>query len=310
MSLRGPRRRRSGRGRIVVLGVFAVLAAGVWAAGAAAGGGAQPRLSRGQEVVPAYEGWERNADGSFNLVFGTMNRNWEEELDIPIGVANHVEPGGPDRGQPTRFLPRRNRFLFRVRAPADFGAGEVVWTLTSPNGETKRAYATLHPDYYIDDLVLQRNNGAPAAAELLVNQAPVLAVDGGTTRNAVTGRPLTLTARVRDDGLLTPAALPPTDPERPGRVTKNAARGLRLAWFVYRGAGHVTFEPPQFRVWEDTREGADSPWAPGWTVPALPPDGRWEVRATFGAPGTYVLRCLAHDGGLSAAQDVTVVVER
>ena len=103
MSLRGPRRRRSGRGRVVVLGVLAVLAvlaAGVWTAGAA-----QPRLSRGQEVVPAYEGWERNADGSFNLVFGTMNRNWEEELDIPIGPANHVEPGGPDRGQPTHFLP-------------------------------------------------------------------------------------------------------------------------------------------------------------------------------------------------------------
>ena len=60
--------------------------------------------------MPAYEGWERNADGSFNLVFGTMNRNWAEELDIPIGPANTIEPGDPDQGQPTHFLPRRNRF--------------------------------------------------------------------------------------------------------------------------------------------------------------------------------------------------------
>ena len=164
------------------------------------------------------------------------------------------------------------------------------------------------PHYFIDDLVLQRNNGAPAADELLVNQAPVLEVEGGTTRKVAAGEPLTLRAHVDDDGLLTPAALPPTDPERPGRVTKNAARGLRLAWFVYRGAGKVTFEPEQFRAWEDTREGSDSPWAPGWTVPPVPPDATWEVQATFSQPGAYVLRCLAHDGGLTAAEDITVVV--
>ena len=299
-----PRLARRHAGRASVL----ALAAGMLVAGSAPGG-AQQRFLTGQAVMPAYEGWERNPDGSFDLVFGTMNRNWAEEIDIPIGPANNLEPGGPDQGQPTHFLPRRNRFLFRVRVPADFGDNEVVWTLTSPNGETKRAYATLHPDYFIDDLVLQRNNGAPASDELLVNDAPVLDVEGGTTREVATGQPLTLRASVEDDGLLTPAALPPTDPERPGRVTKNAARGLRLAWFVYRGAGKVTFEPEQFRAWEDTREGSDSPWAPGWTVPPVPPGATWEVQATFSKPGTYVLRCLAHDGGLTAAEDITVLVE-
>ena len=102
-----------GRGTVVVL-ALAVLAAAVGQ------GAAQPvRYDTGQEVVPAYEGWEKNADGSFDLVFGTMNRNWEEALDIPIGPNNNVEPGGPDQGQPTHFLPRRNRFLFRIRVPAD-----------------------------------------------------------------------------------------------------------------------------------------------------------------------------------------------
>ena len=204
-----------------------------------------------------YEGWEQDPDGSFTLVFGTMNRNWEEELDIPIGAANNIEPGGPDQGQPTHFLPRRTRFLFRIRVPADFGDQEVVWTLTSPNGQTKRAYATLHPDYYIDDLVIQQNNGARAANgnELLTNKAPVLEVEGNTTRPVDVGRPLTLTAFTSDDDLLKPTDLPPTDPTRESRVTVRANRGLRLAWFVYRGAGKVTLDPEQFDVWEDTPVG-------------------------------------------------------
>ena len=50
-----------------------------------------------------------------------MNRNWEEELDVPVGPDNTFNPGGPDLGQPTRFYPRRNRFVFRVPVPKDFG---------------------------------------------------------------------------------------------------------------------------------------------------------------------------------------------
>ena len=291
------RRRASKRGCVLL--ALAVLGSGV------EDGSAQPaQHARGQEVVPAYEGWERNPDGSFNFVFGTMNRNWEEEPDIPIGPANHIEPGGPDQGQPTHFLPRRTRFLVRIRVPSDFGDQELIWTLTSPNGQTKKAYATLHPDYYIDDLVVQRNNGVPAADELLTNKFPVLEVEGNTTRTVNVGQSVTLTAVATDDGVPKLYALPP----RPTGVTTVAARGLRVAWFVYRGAGAVTFEPEQFKVWEDRRVGANSPWGPGWEPPPLPPDGKWVTKVTFDEPGTYVVRCLAHDGGLMVAEDVTFVV--
>src|SRR5687768_11284508 len=75
----------------------------------------------GFNVAPVYEGWEQNADGSYNLVFGYFNRNWDEWIDTPIGVANSIEPGGPDQGQPTHFMPRRNQFVFSVRVPKDFG---------------------------------------------------------------------------------------------------------------------------------------------------------------------------------------------
>ena len=291
-------RRAAARGCVLL--AVAVLGAGVEEAGA------QPvRHASGQEVVPAYEGWEQNPDGSFNLVFGTMNRNWAEALDIPIGPANSIEPGGPDQGQPTHFLPRRNRFLFRVRVPSDFGDKELIWSLTSPNGNTKKAYASLHPDYFIDDIILQRNSGAPTADWLFTNKAPKLEVPGENTRTVAVGQPLTLTAVATDDGVPEWFALPP----RPTHVTTFGARGLRVAWFVYRGVGETaTFEPEQFQVWEDRRVGADSPWGPGWGAPPLPPDDKWEVQATFSELGTYVLRCLAHDGGLMASEDITVVV--
>src|SRR3989442_3726700 len=73
---------------------------------------AQIRYSSGQNVVPVYEGWERNPDGSLNMVFGYMNRNYEELVDIPIGPENMIEPGLPDQGQPTQFYPRRQEFVF------------------------------------------------------------------------------------------------------------------------------------------------------------------------------------------------------
>ena len=91
-------------------------------------------------------------------------------------------------------------------------------------------------------------------------------------------------------------------------VTVGSATGLRLSWYVYRGAGKVTFDPLQTKVWEDTRTGANSPWAPLWQVPPVPPDGKWVVRVTFDEPGEYVLRCLASDGAVSADSDVTVTV--
>src|SRR5262245_23603334 len=113
--------------------VVVMTVAAVWAA--SRGTGAQV-YTAGQNIAPVYEGWEQNPDGSFNLVFGYFNRNWEEEIDLPIGPNNNIEAGGPDQGQPTHFLPGRNRFLFRVRVPKDFGAKELVWTLTS-HGKTE-----------------------------------------------------------------------------------------------------------------------------------------------------------------------------
>jgi hypothetical protein len=285
--------------------------------------------SSGQNASPAFEGWELNPDGSFNFLFGYMNRNWEEELTVPIGPDNNIEPGGPDQGQPTRFLPRRNRFMFRVRVPKDWGQKELVWTLTT-KGKTEKAYASLRQDYFIDDVVIASETGALGAGtsspEIRGNKRPVTKIDGNKTLTARVGEPVSLVAWVTDDGIpkqrgagsaagrgtpgnATPLAAlnPATRP--PSRITVGKRTGLHLSWFVYRGPGRVRFDPMQIKVWEDTRAGANSPWAPLWTPPQVPPDGKHTVQATFDTPGTYVLRARADDGALFGDDEITITVK-
>ena len=155
--------------------------------------------SSGQTLHPAYEGWTPNADGSFTMVFGYMNANWQQEFDIPIGPQNAIEPGGPDQGQPTHFYPRRNPFLFSVRVPADFGTKELIWTLTA-NGKTEKAYASLKSDYQIDPQVISTEVGGDFGSlrdELRTNKPPDLSVVE-TKRSVKIGEPITLTAVAKD----------------------------------------------------------------------------------------------------------------
>ena len=316
------------------------VAIAVAAAGLASGDRVDAQTySRGQNASPAFEGWEQNADGSFNFLFGYMNRNWEEELIVPIGPDNNVEPGGPDQGQPTRLLPRRNRFVFRVRVPKDWGQKELTWTLTT-KGKTEKAYASLRADYFLDDVVIASETGALGAGtsspEIRANKRPTVKLDGAATRTARVGEWLTIGAWVMDDGVPKPrtnssvgSAPRPTAPSNtsavaprnpalvpPSRVTVGKRVGLHLSWFVYRAptaaAGgadpQVRFEPAQVKVWEDTRTGANSPWAPLWVPPAVPKDGRYEVTVKFDTPGTYTLRARADDGALFGDEDLVVTV--
>ncbi len=284
---------------------------------------AQLSYQTGLNATPAYEGWEGNEDGSFNLVFGYMNRNWLEELDAPVGPDNNISPGPADQGQPTHFLPRRNRYVFKVRVPADFGDRELVWTLTT-NGKTQAAYGTLRLDYKLDYMVIASETGAigpgVTSEASRANTPPTITLVGDPVRRASVGQPVTLVARITDDDLpqvgairapsesdslptLSAAALRP-----PMRLAVQKVNGLHLSWFVFRGESEVQFDPPQIKTWEDTRAGANSPWAPLFRRPPVPEDGEWTVRVTFDQPGTYVLRGRADDGGLYDDVDVTIIV--
>src|SRR5436309_9666165 len=133
------------------------------------------RYNSGQSVVPVYEGWERVPDGSFNMVFGYLNRNHVEHVRLPVGPRNNFVPGPADRGQPEYFYPRENHFLFRVSIPKDWDRRkELVWTL-SANGKTEQARATLLDIWEIDRKVEVSNNGGGTAvsnALITSDQAP------------------------------------------------------------------------------------------------------------------------------------------
>lgn len=260
----------------------------------------QELVARGLNIAPTFDGWYENADGTFTMVFGYLNRNYEEQLEVPVGPINNISPGPPDQGQPTHFYPRRQPYVFRVTVPKDFGNKELVWTIVA-NGKTESAYATLKPELVTDEATMKLNNesGRPRNK----NKAPVVRVEGAT-RTVKVGEPLKLEAFASDDGIPKPRSVPV------GAPIGGRAQGMRVTWFVYRGSGSgkVTFAPEQFKHYLDYKSG--SPWTPGWNVPPLPPDGRFPVTATFSEPGTYVVRVMAHDGGLDSTQDVTVTVSR
>jgi hypothetical protein len=284
--------------------------------------------SRGQSVSPAFEGWWENPDGTFSLVFGYMNRNWVEQPNAPVGADNFFSPGQGDRGQPTNFLPRRNRFVFEVIVPADFGDDELNWTLRV-HGEEKVAIGSLRSDYFMDNVVIMSETGALGAGssnpELRAQQPPTVTLQSPKEIDARVGQPVRLSALVEDDGL--PRGRrgnPPITDEGlldyaragnpPGRITVGKVNALYLTWFVYRAPADVnaqevvSFDRPQVHYWEDTRPYSNSPYAPGWIPPELPADGVWITEVTFDEPGTYILRARADDGGLYTDEEVTIRV--
>ena len=282
--------------------------------------------NKGQHVEPAYEGWRQLDDGSYVMMFGYHNENWVEEPDVPVGENNFFSPGLQDRGQPTHFLPRRNRFTFEVPVPADWGDKELEWSLTV-NGVTKVAYGTLDRDYVVDNVVIASETGSLGAGtsspESRANIPPTVEVQGDRVggeviRTVRVGEPLLLTAKVEDDGLPQARSLAPFAGNStaaksrllrpPVQITVGKINGLFLSWNVYRGEGEVTFDPPQSKPWEDTRTTANSPWGAHWTPPVIPEDGMIDVNVTFDKPGTYVLWARADDGGLYHDEYVTVNV--
>ena len=254
----------------------------------------------GQNVAPVYEGWEKNADGTFSLVFGYLNRNYEEEPEIPVGPGNLFSPGPIDRGQPTHFYPRRQQFMFKVGVPANFGGQELVWTLTHA-GRTDKAVGHLALDWQLTENVygMNRNGLARDSVTALPNKPPTIAVDGPAPLTGSVGGPVMLSITASDDGIPKPPA-----PQTGGRggaatplvtvrqgpnqqaVVKPSRTGLAVTWTHWRGPGRVTFEPPTMVV----------------------KDGKAATQARFSEPGTYVIRAYADDGVMIEPADVTVTV--
>jgi hypothetical protein len=248
----------------------------------------QTKFATGQDVQPVYEGWIRSSDGTFTMVFGYFNRNYKEEIVIPAGPDNKIEPGEPDRGQPTYFLPRRQSFLFRVPVPKDWGEKELIWTITA-HGRTQKAYGSLLPQEEITErMIMTRGNLNPGEDD--PNRPPSISIE--PVLHAAVSNTVSLTALVTDDGLPKPR---PASKPRPGGLpgqTNTAVsarpRGLTVTWLEYRGPAKVLFDN-------------DGPIAVS--------GGQTVTNARFSVPGVYMLRATASDGALSTRADITIKVD-
>lgn len=231
----------------------------------------EPLHDSGQNVTAAYEGWFQNADGTFSILFGYYNRNQKQDLDIPIGPNNRIEPGGPDRGQPTHFLPGRQWGLFTITVAKDFGKNKLTWTLTV-NGQTAAIPAGLDPLWEL----------APFK-DATDNTPPVVSFEGGASvqgprpitasLTATVANPLALKVAVSDDASVIPGERKPKTPP------------VTLVWSKFRGPGSVTFDNAR-----PTVEKVDDP-APGGAAFR----GKATTMATFSEPGEYMLYLAAND---------------
>ncbi|PYU21998.1 MAG: hypothetical protein DMG30_16055 [Acidobacteria bacterium] len=235
----------------------------------------EPLHDTGQNVTGAFEGWFKNRDGSFSLLFGYYNRNQKQDLEIPVGPNNRIEPGGPDQGQPTHFLPGRQWGLFTVTVPADFGADKLTWTLIS-NGQPLIIPGSLNPLWEINAFREPTTGNTP----------PVIKLAGGgsvqgprpisTALSATLANPLTLTVSVSDDATMPLIGTTGMDRPKTPPVT--------VIWSKFRGPGIVTFANAKPAV-----ELANGEAGSGGV------SGTATTSATFSEPGEYVLLVVAND---------------
>jgi hypothetical protein len=230
----------------------------------------EPLHDSGQSVTGAFEGWFQNQDGTFNFLLGYYNRNHSQELDIPIGPNNRIEPGGPDQGQPTHFLSSRQWGVFTVTVPHDFGTKKLTWTLVV-NGKTTAIPMSLDALWEIQPFKEASGNTPPAVrldeGGSVQGPRPLIAA-----RTLALPNPLLLNVWVSDDAKLIPGMPRPNSPP------------VILTWSKFRGPGTVAFASEQPRI--DTSEGQRS---------AAAFSGKASTTATFSDPGEYVLLVQAND---------------
>jgi hypothetical protein len=250
---------------------IAMIAAG-WLLPAAEQLPLEPKHDSGQSVTAAFEGWYANPDGSFSILLGYYNRNLKQDLDIPVGPNNRIEPGGPDQGQPTHFLTGRQWGVFTVKVAKDFGDKKLTWTL-SANGATTEVPLSLNPLWELSPFVDATGNTPPLVG--FTEMGPFAQGPRSITvpMTATVSEPLMLTVWVADDARRIPGA--PVNKQPP----------VSISWSKFRGPGGVTFSK--------ARSGAEK--AEFTPPPNTTFTGKVTTTATFSEAGEYLLRVGGND---------------
>ena len=235
-----------------------------------------PRRGAGDSVTGAFEGWYYNEDGSRSFLVGYYNRNSQQTLDIPIGPNNRIEPGGPDMGQPTHFLPGRQWGMFTVNVPKDFKPTDsYTWTIVA-NGQSMSIPLRLKADYVMSPFTEIAVGNTPPAVRFEANgkafQGPLATLATAFSLSGSVSQPLALHVWMTDDMKFTSGTnAPPSGARAP----------VAVRWSKYRGPGAVTFDKARPEL-----EKTSGP---------APFNGKADATAKFAEPGDYVLHLTAND---------------
>jgi hypothetical protein len=225
-------------------------------------------VPHGQPLIPVFEGWYPNPDGTKTASWGYFNMNTEETFHVPIGPDNFVEPAEFDGLQPTYFMSapsergrrRRHESVFAITVPGDF-RGQVVWTIRA-RGLTVKSPSSFGSDAY-EMLNLESATSSPVAPLVRVGDSPA-------KRGRVGPRAGPVTVSV-GESLLLDIWLDLLGRER-----------SLVSWYHHQGPGEVTFARREFEV-----EGHEV---------------ELQTQATFSEPGDYMLRVTALENRASLVQ--------
>jgi hypothetical protein len=290
---------RRHRGGIATFLLAASLAAGADAALAQTQWLNSPLSPTGNPVIPFFEGWYDNGDGTLTLSFGYLNRNPRDVVEIPHGPRNRMEPAEFDGKQPTYFQPSRNRGMFAITIPASQQGLDIWWYLTDDQGNEYKVPGRARTLGYQLDWLPRPHGSLPpwvsfdGQSEARRGPEGVFAPETLTVR---VGQPLTLTLQVRDESVRDAM-----DPRFRNGIPVN------VGWSKYQGPpGAVTFarHPSHPEGQRPTARGRGSPPS-GPDAVALPQGGgTFSAIATFEAPGEYVLRAEANNWNAPDSQSI------
>jgi hypothetical protein len=237
----------------------------------------------GQPVIPTFDGWVLEADGTASLCVGYYNLNLDEALEIPIGPNNYIEPEEYNGIQPTYFNPvplrARNKAkhycVFTVNVPVG-GQDTITWHLRRNYDEDFSVLLHSGSEYYrVDDLFFPTDRaergGSIAPIIRFVDPSGPTGIGKGLRGNiragpvsARVGEPLTLSLEVTQ---------PRVEEYEELTGFSGEPRSFEVFWSKYSGPsgiiGRVTFSNNEFEVG--------------------PTQGIATTTATFEEPGEYVL---------------------
>ena len=215
---------------------------------------------QGQAIIPLYDGWYPNEDGTKTICFGYFNMNTQQSFDIPIGENNYLETDYPGldliaANIPTHFdpLPPAYRHIFcafSVTVPVGFNTSHrITWHISSNRFELSTPGKVI-PPYILDEPQSDGRGDLAPLVKLSPNDAGVRGRTGihtTTVINASVDEPVTLQAWI----------------EHPDEE-------VWVGWSHHSGQGNVEFDNKEYQIQPNIEETT--------------------VQASFSDPGEYVVR--------------------